>query len=416
MWRFSAAALCTLLLIAVVLVYYGLGPPEAGKGWWAPTSFLIGDVPDGLGPTLALLMLPAAMLCTAVLATTRSAMLRFLAVTAVVAVGCITFYGVAASNVWSFFRWRWSVCLALFSLVVGVALAAPLLAERWRQLPSSLRWGLYLPLLLVVVAFMRNATGTDPALPMALSPWPAVQILGLDVAAAMIAALLIGATLGLFALAHRPAGALGLAFAAVGITAAGALPPLVLEAGSKSGFLPFSTPPLLFAGTAAAGLLLLGAVALPGLLRREHLGDRARKLGLGALLLALPLLLGQGLTRLDYSVTRDDRAQQIIQALAKYREREASYPEQLTELVTAGDLERIPTPSIGFSLLSDQEFVYQDFGDSYVLEFSAPRWIQCAYSPPYDLDEDERADLDPEDLKELSGGSWSCPLRPPELW
>jgi len=415
-WRWAGAGLFALLQASVVAVYYGLGPPEAGSGWWAPTSFLIAEVPDETAPALALLVLPAAALCAAVLLTTRSALLRFLAVSAVVAVGSITFYGVAASGVWSFFHWRWTVCIGLFSLIVGAALCAPLLAERWRRLSGPLRWALYLPLLMAVVAFMRNVTGTDPTLFMALAPWPAVQILGLDVAASILAALLLGATVGLFATSRRPAGPAGLLLAVGGVAVAAALPALVLQLGSKSGFLPFSTPPVFILATGAAGVLLLGALALPSLRHRERLAARAHRLGLGALLLTLPLLLGQGLTRLDYSVTRDDRAQQIIDALAKYREREDSYPDQLTELVTAGELRRIPTPQIGFSLLSRQDFVYQDFGDNYVLEFSAPRWIQCAYSPPYAFDEDERAELDPEDLEELSGGSWSCPSRPPELW
>ena len=47
-----------------------------------------------------------------------------------------------------------------------------------------------------------------------------------------------------------------------------------------------------------------------------------------------------------------------------------------------------------------------------ILEFSAPRWIQCAYNPPYADEYEEEEDAELEDL----GGSWSCPSKPPELW
>jgi hypothetical protein len=130
---------------------------------------------------------------------------------------------------------------------------------------------------------------------------------------------------------------------------------------------------------------------------------------LGGLLAALPLVAGQALTRVDYSLTRDGRAQQVIDALAAQREKTGEYPDALSELVDAGLLEAVPRPHIGFG--DSQEFVYQNFGESYLLEFSAPRWIQCAYNPPYELAPGE----EPEDGEEL-GGAWSCPQKPPELW
>ena len=83
-------------------------------------------------------------------------------------------------------------------------------------------------------------------------------------------------------------------------------------------------------------------------------------------------------------------------------------------MVDAGELEEIPRPRIGFALLSQQEFLYQSFGTGYILEFSAPRWIQCAYNPPYQDEYEEEYEED-EELEDL-GGAWSCPSRPPELW
>ena len=135
-------------------------------------------------------------------------------------------------------------------------------------------------------------------------------------------------------------------------------------------------------------------------------------LALGGLLLGMPLLLGQILARLDYTTTREIRAGRVIDALQLHYERESVYPENLQELVGAGDLAELPRPRIGFALLSPQDFLYQSFGTSYVLEFSAPRWIQCAYNPPY---QDEYGEEEEEELEDL-GGSWSCPSKPPELW
>ena len=124
-----------------------------------------------------------------------------------------------------------------------------------------------------------------------------------------------------------------------------------------------------------------------------------------------PLVIGQTLTRLDYAETREHRAQLLIDSLKTYEERNAEYPDELTALVEAGLLDEVPKPRIG--LFSGQEFTYQNFGDSYLLEFSAPRWIQCAYNPPWLLEPGE--EVDPDDADALSG-SWSCPQKPPEIW
>lgn len=123
------------------------------------------------------------------------------------------------------------------------------------------------------------------------------------------------------------------------------------------------------------------------------------------------MIAGQALTRLDYSVTRDDHAQRIIDALATHRAVTGTYPDALSELVEAGRLDDVPRPRIGF--LRREAFVYQNFGESYLLEFSAPRWIQCAYNPPWLPAPGE--DVDEFEEEELSG-AWSCPQKPPELW
>ena len=55
-----------------------------------------------------------------------------------------------------------------------------------------------LPLFAAAVVFERNVTGTDDALPFAISPWPAVQVFGLEVFASAIAVLLLGVAFGLW--------------------------------------------------------------------------------------------------------------------------------------------------------------------------------------------------------------------------
>jgi len=352
-----------------------------------------------------LLVLPCAAIAVAVCFMTPSALARTLAGFATIASTCFVFYGVEADRVWRFFHWRWSVTAALFSALLALAGYAPLLAASWRRLGWPLRLATYLPIFAFLVVYERDITGTDPELPFALSPWPVVQIVGLELVASAIAALELGVGFGLAGLSR------GAGFALAGLLAAVGFPLVSLALGSESGLLPFRAGPRFYASTAAACLGVLSACALWPPRGREALARRAGNLLLGGLLAALPLVVGQALTRLDYSVTRDERAQTIIDALATHRARTSAYPDELSELVGAGLLPEVPRPRIGFG--SQQEFTYQNFGESYLLEFSAPRWIQCAYNPPFVTEPGEV--LDAEDAADL-GGAWSCPQKPPELW
>jgi len=399
------------VLLGAALLYYGIGPePSRGVGaWWAPRNFLLGEVPGDLLPALAVLVGPLLGLAAAVFWTTTSSLLAALAVFGVVAASCFVFYGIQAPGVWSFFHWRWSACMLLFSALVAAAGTAPLLAASWRRRRPWLRWLLYLPLFLAVVALERNVTGTDPNLPFALSPWPVVPVLGLEVAGSALAALEAGLALGVLGLARRTRTP-----RILGVLAGAALPVGLLALASWADLLPFHPGRMLFAATGVLAFGLLAAAALPLRGMREALSARGRHLALGAVLLAAPLATGQVLIRLDYSATRNVRAQRILDALQAFYEREQRYPDKLQELVDAELLPAIPRPQIGFSWLSHPHFVYQNFGDSYLLEFSAPRWMQCAYNPPWT---DDEAELDEESEEGATlGGAWSCPSKPPELW
>jgi hypothetical protein len=346
-----------------------------------------------------------------------------LAVTAALATAIFLLYALGSEIgkvAWTLFHWRASGTMLAIAAVVAAAFTAPWLAASWLRLPWALRIAVFLPVALGVIAIERGVTGTNPRLPFAISPWPAVQVFGLEVVGTIVASLLAGAALGLGGLAalRRGRSLLGL----VAVVAGLALPAAWLVLGGQ-GFLPFHAGTR---GFTIATVLCALALALAALPRAEpgRLARRARTLGTAALLLGLPLLIGQAWARVDYARNRDVEAQRAIDALASYYEREQIYPETLEALVASGDLSEVPEPRVGFGFLANgTRFTYQAFGTSYLLEFPAPRWVQCAYNPPYDDEEDDGGDpdaagdpasdaLDADDL----GGAWSCPSSPPELW
>ncbi len=431
--------LLVLLLGYAFTIYSGIGPSgrTGATAWWQPRGFLndwlastsLGEVLESPRAVVVAFVLPAVALALAVFATTRSAVARTLATSAVLATLLFLFYGTGDNRpaIWTFFRWRGSVTMVGTAAVVGVALCAPLLARSWVHLGWPLRLAVYLPSIAIVVFLQRNVTGTDPTLPFAISPWPVIPFFGLEIGAGVIAAFFACLALAVPALASlrtRPLAALP-AVAAVATPIAW----VRMHAATDS--------PLQLA-TLALAALALGAYAPGG--RRERARSArlgaAQSLALGAIGVAFPLLLGHVIADRDYDVTRTNRAQKIIDALGSYYQREQAYPDSLDELVTAKDLAAVPQPQIGFG--SGEGFTYQNFGTSYILEFSAPRWVQCAYNPPWAADDgDESADEAAADEAAKTGGgtgdesatdgggtdedatargAWSCPKKPPELW
>ncbi len=426
-----------LLLAYTVGVHHGIGPSPARVSlhWYDPRGFLFGwmFLDPWIGGTLravATLVTPAAILALWIFASGRSAVARALALSCALATLLFAFYGVGAQFVWNFFGWRGSAVLAVTALCAGFAVAAPLLAASWLRLGWTLRVALYLPVCLAVMAFVRNATGTDPGLRFAISPWPAVPVFGLEVGAMFAAVWMLGAAIGVsgFALARGRFARASLRerFAIHGGMALGiALPAGLLLLGSSLEMFPFrmgARAPLALGLLSGLSILLLAGSG-PGAERAARLRRRGRVLALGAALVLLPLVSGQALARRDYHVTRELRAQNIIDALQQYYQREFIYPDALEELVATGELASIPRPRIGFPGFENPQFRYQSFGTGYVLEFSAPRWVQCAYNPPWEDDEefedeefedeeDEEVDTENESL----AATWSCPREPPELW
>ena len=130
----------------------------------------------------------------------------------------------------------------------------------------------------------------------------------------------------------------------------------------------------------------------------------------------MPLLSAEALARWDYHRTREVRARAIIDALDRYAIEEDLYPDELEQLVAAGQLASLPRPAIGFRFLDDRGFRYQSFGTSFILEFVAPRWVECAYTPPFDDEEELETGDAPGAGERHLDESWSCPSSPPELW
>lgn len=420
-WALAAAS-----LLYALLIHHGIGPGPVGVelGWYEPRGFLLRW--SGLAwafastPRLvAVLSLPVIALSLGVVATTSSAVARALSVISVVATALFVFYGDQATAVWEWFGWRGSAVLATLAVCVGLSLTAPLLAASWLRLRWPARIAVYAPSAFAAIAFLRNATGTDPSLRFNLSPWPAVPVFGLEVAALFIAAWLLGVAVGLRGVAdwrRAPDRRSRLIVAtALGIT----LPVGLLVLGSTLGLFPFAVGPAAYAGTALVSAAAIGLSASLGLQRAtDGMRLRSTYTGVGALLVLLPVVAGQAWARLDYEVTREQRAREIIDALQAWFDREGLYPDELDELLESGSLAALPRPQIGFAFLSDAEFRYRSFGTSFLLEFPAPRWVECAYTPPF---EDEEAVLEDEPEAESADGvalgeSWSCPSKPPELW
>jgi hypothetical protein len=431
-------ALAAVSLLYALFIHHGIGPGPTGVElrWYEPRGFLLqwkwlawafGTTPR----LIVVLTLPAVALSFAVVAATASALARALSVIGVVATALYLFYGDYATRIWEWFGWRGSAVLALTAVCVGLALTAPLLAASWLRLRWPARVAVYLPFVFGVIAFLRNATGTDPSLRFNLSPWPAVPVFGIEVAGLFVAAWLLGVALGLRGAAAWRRGPGGAARLALGVALGVAVPLALLAAGSRLSLFPFRVGRAEYLASALVCALAIGLAASLGVRgEAEATRERSRCSAVGAALVLLPILTGQAWARFDYWVTREQRAREIIDALQAWFDREGLYPDELEELVASRDLDEIPRPAIGFGLLYDGEFRYRSFGTSFLLEFPATRWVECAYTPAYEDEEGEDADYD-----EASGGerapgegaagdegdgalgeAWSCPSKPPELW
>lgn len=435
--------LLALTLLWTLLIHHGLGPrpevPNSELRWWSPRGFwtqaLIGSSWEWLLNERAkgvwIFGAPSLLLLFGVWATTRSALMRVAAFIATLATFLFLYYALGSGVTqvaWTFFHWRASGTMLAVAAVVGCTLGSPWLAASWLQRgwPARIAW--MLPVILVVLAVERNVTGTNDQLPFAISPWPAVQVFGIEAIGTTVAAQLAGIALALVGVRNwrkNKRFVSGLFALLAGI----ALPAVAWRGLAALELLPFLVDESRMTGAAVTCAVLVGIAAAGVRFDPKRLRQRSRHLATAAALVGIPLFFGTAWARWDYSRTRDVSAQRILDALARYYARESVYPDALSQLAEAGFIDAIPSVHIGFRPpgTPPTEFTYQAFGTSYLLEFSAPRWVQCAYNPPYaddELgDEDEptadvasNADTAAADADADLGGAWSCPSKPPELW
>jgi hypothetical protein len=404
-----------LLALYAGFVHHGFGavPETFDLAWYNPRSFMIyflqANTP--LDPwnrptlTLAIALVPAIALALGAGLALRSSLGRVLALTLVFATLLFLRAGISTPLPWRIYQWLFSALILSVALSLASGILAPLLAGSWLRLRWGLRLLVYLPIFALAIGLMRNATGFDPRAPLNLSLWPTVPFFGFQVVDAYLALAFCGVALVLTGVAARSLGV-----RAWGAAAAGGLLLVVgLATVGGTGWAPAGVV------SAASGLAIYAGRRIPRGTSRAH--APGLRTGVAALLISLPLFVGQGLVERDYAQTQHGRAQQMIDALAAYYAAEEVYPESLQVLVDEKRLDSIPRPAIGFRLLSDPEFSYQSFGDNYLLEFSAPGWVQCQYNPPWIDDFEARGFQDESYQEGDEGGVWQCPPpRPPDFF
>jgi hypothetical protein len=399
-----------------VFVYYGVGPlpRDVPPEWWhASASILKHELSANWRSAPAIgvasLTAPAALLALGVFLTSRSACARALAMAATTNVALLAFYGLLGRQVWGFFSWRGTAVLVAIAALIGFALTAPLLARSWMRQRGALKVALYVPILIGVVALMRHATGTNPAMAYNVSPWPAISVMGLDVAVYVIGGLQLALAVGLIALAVVREQRV-----------------LALLLGLCVPVIPAIWLLLRHPSPGVGGLVVLAVIALGGLalcatgrrLGPQRFQRRAFYIALGASLALLPTIAGQSMAAGDFAVSRFVRAQQLIDQLGAYFDKQGEFPDEVAQLVEEHYLDEIPRPRVGFDLvyqlgwLKPIEFGYQNLGSSYILEFESTEWVQCAYNPPWTDDEELEEGEELLEIEEV----WSCPDSRPELW
>jgi hypothetical protein len=276
---------------------------------------------------------------------------------------------------------------------------APTLVQAARARPPAVRVAALLAFVVPIHVLSIEVTGTNPRLAWNLSPWPTLTLFGF---------LLFGLVIGVIHLA-----------AGIGLALRERLPGRVGAA----------TAPLLAAAVALAlrgvpferyGAVRLAALAVPAALLAALAGRRGARPSVAFLVAGLLVLgsikLGQWHAERFLAEARDAVAPEVIAALERYRAKHDFHPSSLEELVPE-ELPAIPTPRIGWLGSDDEVFTYTDLGDSFLLEFPGPVWVQCAYSPPYEEEPEEGEEVGAgEPPAEGLAAAWSCESKPPRLW
>ena len=440
-----------LVLVGMLAGYYEfLGPgPRVSEyvedlEWWRPNGFVHTSETfaglqklaeeGGAGATIpvGLFWLPAAAMLVWGLWLFRSAPMRALITACFFMLLIIPYYGYMADRAWLFFEWRSPAVAATFAAVMAITLFAPSLLraalDRSRVLTAVAVAGVVVGVFLLTT----EVTGTDSDMRLNISPWPVVTLFGLLLLGSAIALYHVAAGLGTW-LSARLGGARGIV---VGTLAAGLLAATLVAISRRD--------------QDAGALVVTAIIGASYALVRSLVGpkgrEEARRAGLvvmaaGALAFLAIQLSNQAAISFQ-KTARNETAMKLLVALEDFRDASGSYPNRLTDLVP-DVFEEVPRPRIGLILDEDDEFLYRNLGDSFLLEFSSVQWVQCGYSPPYDVAkyseedyEDEEYEDDEEDyedeeplekkpedpeLKALLAdfgldGAWNCEDAPPKVW
>ncbi|MFQ5699137.1 MAG: hypothetical protein ACE5IL_12730 [Myxococcota bacterium] len=447
-----------LLILAAMLVgyYEGLGPGPGPSDliedleWWRPAGFAhtwalfagLERLAEGGGRgalvALGLFWLPAVAMLAWGLRLFRSAILRTWATTSFLLLLILSYYGYLAEGVWRFFEWRSVAVAATFAGVVASALFAPSLVRgalaRSRVWTALALAGTFAGVFLL----STEITGTNSEMRFNLSPWPVVTLFGLLLIGSAIATFHVAAGLGTW-LAARLGGPRGLTAGALAAAlVAAALTPAVLHDPGAGALVAAS---LLSAGYAVARCRL-------GPKGGAEAARRGLQVAAAGAFVFLAIQVSNRAAIVFQTTARNRTATQVLVAVEAYRKAHGSYPDHLRDLVPEF-FKEVPRPRIGLILDDDDRFLYRNLGDSYLLEFNSVEWVQCGYSPPYDVaeysdeDSEDEAGAPEYDLPEGFGGgddegseqakpmdpdlkavladfglegAWNCENAPPKLW
>lgn len=425
MARAGGRALYVLCFLALALAYYeflgaGATPSErAGHiPWWKPAGWARSLEWDALGPLqqigadtvqarhegrfelrslipLGLFAAPVVALVAIGFALFRAALARAALVALGLTLCAFSYYGWLDLETWQDYSWRWPAVLLSTSCYVALFALAPAITAAVRARPLAVQLAALVAFVAPIYGLSIEVTGTNPSLQWNLSPWPAVTLYGFLLFGLLFGVIHLATGLGLL-VRGRVAKARGTALAAaVAASVAVALRWIPFEAASALRLLALAVPAALLAALAGRGA--------------EARISAASFLVAGVLLIG-SVKVGQWHAEWFLARGRDGIAPEVIGALERYRAEHEVYPPTLGDLVPA-QLPEIQQPHIGWLDRDEEIFTYTELGDSFLLEFSGPLWVQCAYSPPY---EEERAEaaVGGEKLE----AAWSCERKPPRLW
>jgi hypothetical protein len=344
---------------------------------------------------LGLFSAPAVAMVVLGFALFRSPLVRASLLALGLALCAFAYYGWLDVETWQDYGWRWPAVLLATSAYLALFALAPAIVAELAARPLAVRVAALLAFVVPIYVLSIEVTGTNPTLQWNLSPWPTVTLYGFLLFGLLWGVVHLAAGIGLV-VRDRLAGARGVALAAL----VAAVVALALR------WIPFESVSALRLLALAVPAAALAAIAGRGLGART---SAASFVVAGALLIA-SIKAGQWHAEWFLARGRDGIAPEVIAALERYRAAHDAYPPTLDALLPE-QLAEIRQPRIGWLDWDEEVFTYTELGDSFLLEFSGPLWVQCAYSPPYE-EEVAEAEAGGEKLE----AAWSCERKPPRLW